>query len=131
MQAVRRLRTVARLPSVRLLRRMGRGMHRLQRPDRYLRVDLRTLYATVTQHRLDPSDIRAVLQHLGRHRMPEQVATALHDPHRSQVRHNSHAHTTGRQPSSGYFSFLRNPVGTFLWGRLFQAHVFHQYPYQL
>lgn len=39
-------------------------MDRLQRPDAHLRVYLRALHAPVTQHRLYPSQVCPVLQHL-------------------------------------------------------------------
>ena len=73
-------------------------MHRLQRPDTHLRIYLRGFNATVAQHRLDPSEVRTVLQHLRRHRVPEQVAAALFYARRSQVRHHRHRDAAGRQP---------------------------------
>lgn len=62
-------------------------MHRLKRPDADLRVYLRGFDAAVPQHCLYPSEVRAVLQHLGRHCMPEQVAAPFLYPRCPQVRH--------------------------------------------
>ncbi|EFW12525.1 hypothetical protein SSYM_1134 [Serratia symbiotica str. Tucson] len=58
-----------------ILRRMHIRKYRLQRPDTHLRVDLRALHTPVTQHRLYSPQVRAVLQHLRRHCLPEQMAT--------------------------------------------------------
>ena len=49
-------------------------MYRLQRPHTHLGVDLGAFHAGMAEHCLYPSQICAVLQHLGRHRMAEQVA---------------------------------------------------------
>src|SRR5579859_571284 len=55
---------------------MGGGMDLLELADRDLRVDLRGGQLRVTQHRLDVTDVRAVLEHQSRHRVTEQVTRA-------------------------------------------------------
>ena len=55
-------------------------MDRLKRLYAHLRVYLRALHAPVTQHRLYPPQVRAVLQHLRRHCVTEQVAASLSMP---------------------------------------------------
>lgn len=57
--------------------RMCAGVNRLKRPDRHLRIDLRGLHAGMTPHRLYPPQICTILQHLCRHRVPEQVAAPV------------------------------------------------------
>lgn len=44
--------------------------------NRHLGVDLRRGQITVAQHGLDKADIRPIAQHVGRHRVAEQVADA-------------------------------------------------------
>lgn len=73
-------------------------MHRLKRPDAHLRVYLRALHPPVAQHRLYPPQVGPVLQHLRRHRMPEQVADSFVDACGSQVRQHGHR---GCRPPSG------------------------------
>lgn len=72
-------------------------MYRLQRPDADMRVYLRTRHAAMTEHRLYPAQVRAVLQHLRRHGVTEQVAASFIDAARSQVQHHCLCDAVHRQ----------------------------------
>lgn len=72
-------------------------MHRLKRPDAHLRVYLRALHPPVAQHRLYPPQVGPVLQHLRRHRMPEQVTAYFVDACGSQIRQHGHRDAARRQ----------------------------------
>ena len=74
-------------------------MNRLQRPHRHLRVYLRGFDAGMTQHRLYPAQVRTVLQHLRRHRMPEQVAASVRNqPRGFHMVTDDVSDAVGRQP---------------------------------
>ncbi len=57
-------------------RRMREGMNLFQLADAHLRVNLRGGQFRMSKHRLDESNVRAVLQHQRCHRVAEQVAGA-------------------------------------------------------
>ena len=65
--------------------RMSRRVHFLEFADRHVRVDGGRLQIAVAQDRLDVTDVSPVLEHVGRHRMPQHVAGALREPRLSHI----------------------------------------------
>lgn len=53
---------------------MRQCVYFLELCDRHLRVDLRRRQIAVTEHRLDETDVGAVIEHQGRHSVTEDVA---------------------------------------------------------
>ena len=68
------------------VRRMAAGMHLDQPVDRYLGVDGRRFEALVPKELLDVADVGPALQHVGRTRVPQQVAGAAPEPRRASRR---------------------------------------------
>ena len=55
---------------------MGQAVDLLQFLDRDLRIDFGRRELSVTEHRLDVTDVRAILQHQSCHRVTEQMTGA-------------------------------------------------------